>query len=202
MKSLSQSRVIVLTALLCASYSSCASFSSSSFSHADLHGMLYNQAGEAVINAHICVQPIDSHSLPTCAYSDIYGKFTLPQLPPDTYNVTVGAHEHAVQTFSCSFLNSTQVLYIPLLSWRDLLSLSLIEIEANRIEQALAYIEEAESISPNKTMIDYFKAAVDFKKGQFDFAQDRLQRTRNQFSADMIMYVDRLCELCIQAVQQ
>jgi tetratricopeptide (TPR) repeat protein len=130
------------------------------FASADLLGMVYDNHNQACAGIRIS---LDGNSGPV---SDINGRFTLPNIARGRHTLTVKKEGYEESVFDIDFLNKTQIVYLKVFSFEQILELAENSIQDRKLGAAEAYLERAKKIRESDPLLMYLQAVIALKRDQ------------------------------------
>ena len=150
---------------------SCASTkkgTSPEFSSAPLFGMVYDRENQPCADAQII---IDGKKGPS---TDINGRFVIQSLSRGKHDINVTKESYEDISLKFNFLNKSQILYIRMISFDQLLKEIEKAIENKKWEEGATLFERAERIKEQDPVAEYLKAIYFKEKGEIERAEDIL----------------------------
>lgn len=130
------------------------------FSNAPLFGMVYDYENQPCPEAQISIDGMRR------AATDINGRFVIQRLSRGKHRVSVAKEGYESLSFVFEFLNRSQVLYMKMFSFDQLIKMAEEALEKEKWGQGETFIERAESIDKNDPVLRYLKAVVIKQKGE------------------------------------
>ena len=150
---------------------SCASTkkeTSSDFTSAPLFGMVYDHDNHPCADAQII---IDEEKGPI---TDINGRFVIQSLSRGKHDINVTKENYEDISLKFDFLNKSQILYIRMISFDQLLKEIEKAIENKKWKEGATLFERAERIKEQDPVAEYLKAIYFKEKGEINRAEDIL----------------------------
>jgi len=198
---------IALTALLPALLlASCATSSNQDplkFEDAPLFGMIYDLDNKAC--AGISLEVDGSQK----ATSDIDGRFVLLALKRGAHTVIATGADYEKVDLSFTFLNQSQVLYVKMVSFDQLLSQAQDALDRRKWQEAQSLLERAAAVHGSDTVLLYLRAILQYQQGDAAGAAAHLETLVAAgstipyvylFLADLYQYSLRKPELAARAL--
>lgn len=138
------------------------------FSEAPLFGMVYNYDNQPCSGALVM---IDENEGPR---TDINGRFVIQSVSKGKHQITVTKDGYEKLDFSFEFLNKSQVLYLRMISFNQLLNEIEKSIENRNWKEGEKLIERAEKMKENDPVELYLKAILLKEKGDVEDSVDTL----------------------------
>ena len=159
----------VIGATLVAIMASCATVPSpAEFDTATLHGMIYDEEHRPVRWASVSIAGGDP------VYTDIEGRFAVPDVPRGIVSIEVGRDEFAPHAGEFLFANRTQVLYLRLHSGRDFLRQAIGSLESGAEEAAIEPAREGLMVLPGDPEARFIAALASYLIGDLTAALTHL----------------------------
>lgn len=119
-----------------------------------VYGMVYNKSGAPVANARIILNE------QIISVSDYNGRFSIPEMNKGTYSVSIEADKYENYLSTVEILSTSDVVYVSLISTRELIISSKKALDSRDWELALIQIERALKIEPKNPEVRYLKALI------------------------------------------
>ena len=162
---------------------SCATKNPRDFESAPLYGMVYDYDNQTCTDVLIRVN--EEHE----TKSDINGRFVVTDLSRGNHQITAIKEGYETLTFSFNFTTRSQVLYIRMISFYQLLKNIEKELEAKNWYEVESLLERAEKIKTDDPIEQYLKAVYLNQTGQHDEAIQILRSILNQNYKEPIIYL-------------
>lgn len=176
--------------------------SKSPYQTENLHGIIFNFDNEPVDNVKIelyekkpdasetetqgTVEPFSIFEV----YTDIHGQFNLGELKKNCeYELLLTKELYEKKSFSFTYTDPTQILYIQLYSAEQYLQLAEQEIKKNNMQKAIIYLETAKSAGANPVISEYLHAVIYFKQGDYQKAISILEQLIDKGSTESYIYL-------------
>ncbi len=175
-----------LVIVIAAALFSCASYLNTQleeFANADLLGMIYDNDNQACSGVRVTVDGL------TGPVSDVNGRFTLPNLSRGKHALSVKKEGYEPADFQIEFLNRTQIVYLKVLSFEQILSLAERALNDRKIGEAEGYLERAKKIRESDPLLLYLRAVVALKRDQVQDALTILLSIIEQKTAEPHVYL-------------
>jgi tetratricopeptide (TPR) repeat protein len=131
------------------------------FDKSALFGMIYDDDNQPCAGAEL---KIDGRRGPI---TDIRGRFVLPDLSRGKHVLTARKEGYEDLTASFDFLNKTDVLYLRIVSFGQLLSKAEKALEERKWDIADAFLGRAEKIDAGDPVFLYLRAVQAYKTGRY-----------------------------------
>lgn len=202
---------IVVSALLLASCSllaSCATASNQDplkFETAPLFGMIYDLDNKACGGISLVLDGTQK------AGSDIDGRFVLVALKRGAHTLTATGTDYERVDLSFTFLNQSQVLYVKMVSFDQLLGQAQDALDRHKWQEAQSLLERAAAIHDSDTVLVYLRAILQYQQGDAAGAASRLETLAASgstipyvylFLADLYQYTLGKPELAARALSR
>lgn len=128
-----------------------------------LNGIIYNADNEPVSGAKIYIDQEQQ------CISDIYGHFYISGLKLNhSYNLSIIKEEYEKADITFDYLNESQVIYVKITSFQQLLNYAEKEIKRKNYSKAEEYLSRANTIYENNYSFLYLKAINHYSKSEFE----------------------------------
>lgn len=130
-----------------------------------VQGMIYDGDNEAVSDVEIYINDKKN------ALSDIYGHFTLSAMELEKqYELTAKKNGYEEKSFSFTYTNPSQVIYLRMYSNAELINLAESMVEQKKYADAETYLTRAELAGGNYLSVNYLRAVICVLKTDYDNA--------------------------------
>ena len=153
------------------------------FDSAPLFGMIYDDDNQPCSGATLT---LDGHAGPV---SDIRGRFVLPDLSRGSHVLSVKKEGFETLEMTFDFLNRTDVLYLRVVSFTQLLSKAEQALRDRKWDQAEAYLGRAEKLDSKNSVYLYLRAIDMYKTAKFPQAIDALNAIVAKGDTDPYVYL-------------
>lgn len=160
---------IVVTALVLASCATASNQDPLHFDSAPLFGMIYDLDNRPCVGISLTLDGTQK------ATSDIDGRFVLLALKPGPHAVTASGTEYETVQLSFNFVNQTQVLYLKLVSFDQLLAQAQDALGQKKWREAEGLLNRAAAIHDTNAVLVYLRAILDYQQGNAASAASRLE---------------------------
>ncbi len=164
-------KIVVALLLLAITLVSCASQNLADpnvFNKASLFGMIYDEDNQPCPGVKLSV---DGSSDPkTGSISDIRGRFVIPELARGEHMVVARKEGFEDLSVEVLFLNKTDVLFLRMVSFGQLLTSAEKALEERKWEEAEGFLFRAEKLDPGDGVLLYLRAVRAYKVGMWDEA--------------------------------
>jgi len=136
------------------------------FVRAPLFGMIYDEENQPCPGVRLTVDGKEGAAAGTEATSDIRGRFVIPDLTRGAHMVSAkkeGFEEVSVRTL---FLNKTDVLFLHMVSFGQLLTNAEKALEERKWGQADEFLARAGKLDSGDSVLLYLKAVKAYKTGK------------------------------------
>ena len=145
----------------------------SRFEKADLFGMIYDEENQPCPGVMLRVDGKSSGPADE-PVSDIRGRFVIPGLSRGEHSVTARKVGFEEVSTTILFLNRTDVLFLRMVSFAQLLGKAEKALEERRWGEADDLLARAERLDPGSSVLVYLKAVAAYKTGHAEDAADQL----------------------------
>jgi tetratricopeptide (TPR) repeat protein len=142
---------------------SCASYLNTQleeFTTSDLLGMIYDNHNQACPGVRVSVDGF------TGPLSDVNGRFTLPNVSRGAHKLSAKKEGYEECSFDIEFLNRTQIVYLKVFSFEQILELAENAIEDRKLGQAEEHLNRAKGINESDPLLLYLRAVIALKRDQ------------------------------------
>ena len=153
------------------------------FDTAPLMGMIYDDDSQACAGALLVV---DGRSGPI---TDIRGRFILPDLSRGEHTIIVKKDGYEELTAHIAFLTQTDVLYLRVISFGQLLSKAEASLDQRKWDDAAGYLSRAEKLSKEDSILLYLQAILYYRTGKSQEAVSSLTRILDQGIDEPYVYL-------------
>jgi tetratricopeptide (TPR) repeat protein len=177
---------IGIAVTLFVSFFSCTSYLNTNleeFASADLLGMIYDNNNQACPGVRITV---DGWTGPV---SDVNGRFTLVNLSRGKHALSVKKEGYEEAVFQIEFLNRTQIIYLKVYSFEQILDLAERALQDRKLGAAEEYLERARKINESDSLLLYLQAVIELKRDQVQEALATLLSIIDQKNAAPHVYL-------------
>ncbi len=153
-------------------FSSCTTVSNQNqlrFESAPLFGMIYDLDNKACSGVSL---QLDGAQKTT---SDIKGRFVLTEVKQGPHAIRATEAEHETLDVKFDFQNRTQVLYLKMISFDQVLSQAQDSLARKRWSEADSLLKRAAAIHPADVVLVYLQAILDYQRGEYAGAAARLE---------------------------
>ena len=161
--------VIFLTALFLTSCATASNQDPLKFETAPLFGMIYDLDNKACAGISL---ELDGTQKTT---SDIDGRFVLVALTRGAHILIATGADFEKVDLSFSFLNQSQVLYVKMVSFDQLLAQAQDALDRHKWQDAQSLLERAAAIHHSDTVLVYLRAILQYQQGDAAGAAARLE---------------------------
>jgi len=161
--------VLLLGTLLLASCATASNQDPLKFESAPLFGMIYDLDNRACAGISLAVDGTQK------ATSDIDGRFVLLALKRGAHTLRAAGPGYENVDLSFAFLNRSQVLYVKLVSFDQLLAQAQDALDGRKWQDAHALLERAAAIHGSDTVLAYLRAILQYQRGDAVGAASRLE---------------------------
>ncbi len=138
------------------------------FDSAPLFGMIYDEDNQPCAAAKLTV---DGNAGPS---SDIRGRFLIPDLKRGQHTLTVKKEGVEELKLDFQFINKTDVLYVKVVTFAQLLSRAERALEERKWDDASGFLDRAEKINSGDAQYLYLRAVLAYKTEKYEDAVARL----------------------------
>ena len=138
------------------------------FETAPLFGMVYDYDNKPCSDAKVL---IDGKEGP---FTDINGRFVVQSLSRGKHSIIIKKEQYEDALVSFNFLNKSQVLYVRMISFDQLLKETEKAIAIGKWKEVESLFERAEKIKKDDPVAEYLKAIYFKEKGEIEKAEDIL----------------------------
>ncbi len=153
------------------------------FSSAPLMGMIYDDDSQACPGA---LMVVDGRNGPV---SDVRGRFVIPDLSRGDHTVVVKKAGYEELTVPVAFYNKTDVLYLHVISFSQLLSKAEASLDERKWDDAAGYLARAEKLSKDDSIFLYLQAILFYRTGKNQEAVTALTRILDQGISEPYVYL-------------
>jgi len=139
-----------------------------SFESSTLFGMIYDMDGQPCPGVAVSVDGGAG------VVTDIRGRFVLQGVARGDHAIAAEKEGYEKLSVRVSFLNKSDILHLQLTSFKQLLDLAEKALGEKRWGDAAGFLARAQALKPDDIVLCYMNAILDFKRGRFDAAVDRL----------------------------
>lgn len=139
------------------------------FESAPLFGMIYDLDNKPCPGISLTLDGTQK------ATSDIDGRFVLLALKPGPHAITASGADYETVQLSFNFVNQTQVLYVKLISFDQLLAQAQDALGQKKWRDAEALLKRAAAIHDTNTVLVFLRAILDYQQGNAASAASRLE---------------------------
>jgi len=139
------------------------------FETAPLFGMIYDLDNKPCAGISLT---LDGSRKST---SDIDGRFVLMALKPGAHTLAASGPEYETVQLTFDFRSQTQVLYLKMVSFDQLLAQAQDALDQKRWPDAKALLERASAIHQADPVLVYLRAILDYQQGDAAAAASRLE---------------------------
>ena len=161
-------RAIVLVPLLLLGCKTVTNENPLQFETAPLFGMIYDLDNKPCAGVSVRVDGLPGET------SDIDGRFVLPGLKRGPHSVRASAENHEPLEVRFSFDSRTQVLYLKMVSFDQLLALAQGALDGKRWADADLLLKRASALNESDAVLLYLQAILDYRQGDPAAAERRL----------------------------
>ncbi|MFW5800930.1 MAG: hypothetical protein ACOCVC_02765 [Spirochaeta sp.] len=151
------------------------------FSAAPLHGMIYNSNGHGIFAAQLVLH--DSTGDFREIYSDIQGRFSFPHVPRGRLQLSITHPEYEEHSHTFDFLDRTQILYLKLISWMDLIGVWKAAVTEERSQQADILLGRIRQAGCPPEVYTAAQAVHAYRRGETESAYELLDSLSDEYSA-------------------
>jgi tetratricopeptide (TPR) repeat protein len=138
------------------------------FDTAPLFGMIYDKDNQPCAGVAI---NIDGTQGPV---TDIRGRFILPDVTRGAHTVVAQKEGFEKLTVTVQFLNKTDVLYLNIMSFSELLTKAENALKEMKWDDADAFLSRAEKLDSEDSIFLYLRAVLAYKTGEYPKAVEYL----------------------------
>lgn len=156
-----------------------------------LQGIIYDYNSEPVSGAEIFLLENDSDKpAKSVAFSDITGHFSINSIK-NYKEYTLIAKRDSYEDSSLQFLlsNSSQIIYLRMYSYNQLLSLAEEKVALKDYDTAEAYIKRAEAVGTSPLSYTYLLAVINYLRGSYNEALLYCENLINQGFTNSYIYL-------------
>ena len=139
------------------------------FESAPLFGMIYDLDNKACPGVSLQLDGGQKTS------TDINGRFVLAAVKRGAHSVTAVADDHETLEVQFDFENQTQVLYLKMTSFDQLLYQAEDSLAKKQWSQAESLLKRAAAIHATQVVLVYLQAILDYQRGEYARAAGRLE---------------------------
>jgi len=163
----------LLSALLLVGCASGGTNDARAFEKAPLFGMLYDEENQPCAGVKLAVDGAASKS-DTGLVTDIRGRFMLPDLSRGEHSLMATKEGYEQLTVKILFQNRTDVLFLRIISFGQLLAKAEKALEERKWDDAEMFLVRAEKLEAGDTVLQFLRAVKAYKTEKFDDAVDLL----------------------------
>jgi tetratricopeptide (TPR) repeat protein len=194
-------KLIIVLIIVSMFFSSC---KTAEFGHliVNVNGMIYDFSNKPISNYTIIFEESTEGSLVKkyTSISDINGRFYLPKIPADTYNITGTKEGYETYKGSIFIDSKEQIIYLRIPSLSQLLDLADQSLNKHNIPEAESYIERASQIGGTSTEFLFYSAVISFRKKEYQKAIDYLNKAKEAGSSDL--YIEKFLNDLINLMEK
>ena len=164
---------LVLSALLLAGCASEGANDGRAFQKAPLFGMMYDEENQPCAGAKLAVDGATSEK-DTGLVTDIRGRFMLPALSRGEHSLVASKEGYEPLTVKILFLNSTDVLFLRMVSFGQLLGKAEKALEDRKWADAESFLARAEKLDAGDSVLNFLRAVKAYRTQKFSEAVDLL----------------------------
>jgi tetratricopeptide (TPR) repeat protein len=153
------------------------------FDKASLMGMIYDEDSQPCAGAQLLV---DGKSGPI---TDIRGRFLLPDLARGEHTIAVKKDGYEELSARVVFLNRTDVLYLHVTSFGQLLARAETSLDDRKWDDAAEFLARAEKLKKDDSVLLYLQAILSYRTGKHAEAVSYLTRILDQGIAEPYVYL-------------
>jgi tetratricopeptide (TPR) repeat protein len=153
------------------------------FESAPLFGMIYDDDNQPCAAAGLTV---DGKTGPT---TDIRGRFLIPDLRRGEHTISVKKDGFEELSLTFQFMNKTDVLYVKVVSFTQLLSQAERALEERKWSDAAGFLARAEKLYPGDAYYLYLRAVEAYKTGKFEEAVRHLNAILEKGAREPYVYL-------------
>jgi tetratricopeptide (TPR) repeat protein len=153
------------------------------FKNAPLIGMVYDRENKPCAGASVFIDEIEKAS------TDINGRFAVPGLSRGTHTVAVKKEGYEKEEFTFEFLSRSQVVYLRVYSFDQLLDEAEDAIAERSWAEAADLIERANAVKPDDPVGLYLEAVLFNEQKQYHEAKGRLERILSLGYNELYVYL-------------
>lgn len=139
------------------------------FDSAPVNGMIYDQENRPCFNVKVTLNNELS------VKSDIMGRFILPSTPPGTHTLLFEKDDYETLLIDFPFQDRMQVVYVKITSLDQLVSMAENSIAERKWLEAEDLLNRAMAIEGGLPLIQYLRATLALKKGEFETSRSILE---------------------------
>jgi tetratricopeptide (TPR) repeat protein len=180
------STVLGLALCMMVSFTSCKSLSNNNpvtFDKAPLLGMVYDYDNAACAGVTVSIngKPV--------ATSDIDGRFFIPDLDRGEHIIELAKRDYESSTTVIDYESKSQVLYLKILSFDELLVQAQDALEAQKKADAESLLQRAEKVRLGDPEAQYFRALLLYREKRYDDAVEELENLIDNDNRDPYVYL-------------
>jgi hypothetical protein len=164
---------LVLSALLLAECASEGKNDGRAFQKAPLFGMMYDEENQPCAGVRLAVDGATSEK-DTGLVTDIRGRFMLPALSRGEHSLVASKEGYEQLTVKILFLNSTDVLFLRMVSFGQLLAKAEKALEDRKWADAESFLARAEKLDAGDSVLSFLRAVKAYRTQKFSEAVDLL----------------------------
>jgi len=153
------------------------------FESAPLFGMIYDDDNQPCAAAAL---KVDGKSGPM---TDIRGRFLIPDLKRGEHTISIKKEGFEELSVNFQFVNKTDVLYLKVVSFTQLLTQAERALEERKWDDAKSFLARAEKLNPNDSYFLYLKAVEAYKKEKYEEAVGYLNTILEQGAKEAYVYL-------------
>jgi tetratricopeptide (TPR) repeat protein len=135
-----------------------------SFDKAPLFGMIYDEDNQPCAGARLIIDGVEGKG-ETGLVTDIRGRFVLPDLPPGEHHLVARKEGYEELSAKIVFLNSTDALFLRMVSFGQLLTNAEKALEERKWEQAGDFLARAGKLDPGDSVFLCLQAVKAYRTG-------------------------------------
>jgi tetratricopeptide (TPR) repeat protein len=148
-----------------------------------VNGMVYDFNNRPVSNYKISLG--DKY----VSLTDINGRFMLPQIPVGSYQLNGEKEGYEIYQGDVEINHQEQIIYLRIPSFEQLLELADDALGKNRINEAAAYLDRAQSIGLETVEYYFYGAVIKYRQDDILGAIETLEKAVKSGSADMYITI-------------
>ena len=153
------------------------------FGTAPLFGMVYDRDNQPCSNVHISVDGEER------SISDINGRFIIAKLSKGSHTVSAYKERYEPLEISLDFLNKSQVLYLQIISFDQLLAKAEQSLERRDYLATEAALERARTLVSDDPVLHYLSAVLLRKTSEYQRAVDQLEDMLDRGNRNPAVYI-------------
>lgn len=175
------------------------------FESAPLFGMIYDVDNKGCAGVSLLLDGAQKST------SDINGRFVLVGVKQGPHSMKASAEDHETLEVRFNFENQTQVLYLKIVSFDQLLTQAQDALDKRKWSDADSLLRRAAAIHSTNVVLVYLQAILAYQQGDFPGAASRLQSLVSGgnaisyvylFLADLYQYDLAMPELAQKALNE